>query len=73
LEVGKFKNCMRLWRKAHSEVKMLKPLQVRGTLGNEAIKKVHAAVARSPLRSQRWLVGGGKVARLRWKIWKMVG
>ena len=52
LEVAMSKKCMRLWRKAHFEVKMFKTPHVRTTLGSCDVEKVHAVVARSTFRSQ---------------------
>ena len=36
------KNCLRLWREAHSEVKMSKTIQVRSTFGRWDVEKVRA-------------------------------
>jgi hypothetical protein len=36
------KNCLRLWREAHSEVKMSKTIQVRSSFGRWDVEKVHA-------------------------------
>ena len=47
LEVEMSKKCTPLWREAHLEVKMLKPLGVRTTFGSSDLEKVHAVVARS--------------------------
>ena len=44
--------CPTLWREAHLEVKMLKPLGVRTTFGSADLEKVHAVVARSTFPSQ---------------------
>ena len=46
------KNCMRLWREAHFQVKMYKTHQLRTTFGNWDVEKVHAIVARSTFRSE---------------------
>ena len=46
------KNCTPLWREAHFEVKMYKTPQHRSTFGSWDVKKVHAVVARSTVRSQ---------------------
>ena len=46
------KNCIQLWREAHFQVKMYKTHQRRITFGSCDVEKVHAAVARSTLRSQ---------------------
>ena len=47
------KNCTRLWREAHFEVKMYKTHQVRTTFGSWDVDKVQAVVARSTCRSQK--------------------
>ena len=47
LEVAMFKNCTRLWRKAHLQVKMYKTLHGRSHFGSCDMEKWHAAVARS--------------------------
>ena len=52
LEVEMSKKFTPLWREAHVEVKMYKTHQVRTTFGSCDVDKVHAAVARSRLRSQ---------------------
>jgi len=52
LEVQISKKCTPLWREAHLEVKMLKALGVRTTLGSSDLEKVHAVVARSTFGSQ---------------------
>ena len=52
LEVEMSKKFTPLWREAHVEVKMYKTHQVRTTFGSCDVDKVHAAVARSTLRSQ---------------------
>ena len=44
--------CTRLWREAHFEVKMYKTRHVRTTSGSWDVEKMHAAVARSTLRSK---------------------
>ena len=41
------KNCTRLWRKAHLQVKMYKTRQLRSTFCSSAVEKTHAAVAKS--------------------------
>ena len=46
------KNCTRLWREAHFQVKMYKRLQLRTTFGSWDVEKVHAVVARSTFPSQ---------------------
>ena len=46
------KKCTPLWREAHFEVKMLKALGDRTTLGSCDVEKVHAVVARSTFPSQ---------------------
>ena len=46
------KNCTPLWREAHFQVKMRKTPQLRSTFRSCDVEKVHAAVARSTLRSQ---------------------
>ena len=46
------KNCTRLSREAHFQVKMYKTHQVRTTFGSWDVEKVHAIVARSTFRSQ---------------------
>jgi len=48
------KRCTPLWREAHVEVKMLKAPGVRTTFGSWDVKKVHAVVARSTFRSQKY-------------------
>ena len=52
LEVAMSKKCTPLWREGHFEVKMLKTLGVRTTLGSADVEKVHAIVARTTFRSQ---------------------
>ena len=52
LEVEMSKKCTPLWREAHFQVKMLKALHVRATVGGSDVAKVHAVVARSTFRSQ---------------------
>ena len=47
LEVEMSKKCTPLWREAHLEVKMLRPLGVRTTFGSSDLEKVHAVEARS--------------------------
>ena len=49
---GEMKNCTKLWREAHFQVKMYKTHQVRTTFGTWDVKKVHAVVARSTFWSQ---------------------
>ena len=46
------KNCTRLWREAHFEVKRYKTPQRRTTFGSWDVEKVHAVVARSTFPSQ---------------------
>ena len=46
------KKCTRLWREAHSEVKMSKSRQCRSTFGSWVVQKMHAAVAQSIFWSQ---------------------
>ena len=52
LEVEMSKNCTRLWREAHFEVKMYKTPHVRATFAGSDVEKVHAVVVRSTFRSQ---------------------
>ena len=52
LEVEMSKKCTPLWREAHFEVKMHKAHHCRTTFGSWDVKKVHAVVALSTLRSQ---------------------
>ena len=52
LEVAMFKNCTRLWRKAHLQVKMHKTPHWRSHFGSCDVQKWHAAVARSIFVSQ---------------------
>ena len=52
LEVEMSKKCTPLWREAHFQVKMYKPLQCRTTFGSWDVEKVHAVVARSTFPSQ---------------------
>ena len=52
LEVAMFKNCTRLWRKAHLKVKMCKTPHGRSHFGSSDVQKWHAAVARSIFVSQ---------------------
>ena len=47
------KNCTRLWREAHSEVKSVKNWRSQTTFGSWDVEKVHAVVARSTFRSQK--------------------
>ena len=54
LEVAMSKKCTPLWREAHFEVKMYKAHQVRTTFGGSDVEKVHAVVARSTFRSQKF-------------------
>ena len=49
---GEIKNCTRLWRKAHFEVKMLKNWRCRSTFWSSDVEKLHAAVAKSTFSSQ---------------------
>ena len=51
-EVQMLNNCTRLWRKAHSEVKMYKTPHSESTFWGSAVEKLHAAVAKSTLWSQ---------------------
>ena len=46
--------CTPLWREAHFQVKMYKAHQVRTTFGSWDVEKVHAVVARSTFRTQKW-------------------
>ena len=46
------KNCTRLWREAHFEVKTYKTHHCRTTFGSCDVEKVHAVVARSTFPSQ---------------------
>ena len=52
LEVAMHKNCTRLWRKAHLQVKMHKTPQGRSHFGSCDVQKLHAAVAKSTFASQ---------------------
>ena len=52
LEVQMSKNCTPLWRKAHSEVKMLKNWRSGTTFGSSDAEKLYAAVAKSTFASQ---------------------
>ena len=45
------KNCTRLWREAHFQVKMYKTHHARSTFGSCDVEKVHAVVARSTFPS----------------------
>ena len=49
---GEIKNCTPLWRKAHSEVKMLKNWGSGSTFRSSDVEKLHAAVAKSTFASQ---------------------
>ena len=49
---GEMKNCTRLWREAHFQVKMHKTHHCRTTSGSCNVEKVHAIVARSTFPSQ---------------------
>ena len=51
-EVQMSKNCTPLWRKAHSEVKMLKNWQSGSTFWSSDVEKLHAAVAKSTFGSE---------------------
>ena len=51
-DVEMSKNCTRLWREAHFEVKMLKNWGSRSTFWSWDVQKLHAAVARSTFWSQ---------------------
>ena len=46
------KTCMRLWRKAHLQVKMYKTRQRRSTFCSSPVEKMHAAVAKSTFGSE---------------------
>ena len=46
------KNCTPLWRKARSEVKMLKNWQSESTFGSSDVEKLYAAVAKSTFGSE---------------------
>ena len=46
------KNCTRLWRKAHLQVKMYKTPHVWTTFWSSDVEKLHAAVAKSTFASQ---------------------
>ena len=46
------KNCTRLWREAHLQVKKLKTPHVRSTFWSWGVEKVHGVVARSTFPSQ---------------------
>ena len=48
------KNCTPLWCEAHFQVKMYKTHHVPTTFGSWDVQKVHAVVARSTFRSQKW-------------------
>ena len=47
------KNCTRLWREAHLQVKKLKKHHVRSIFGSWDVEKVHAVVARSTFASEK--------------------
>ena len=49
---GEMKNCTPLWREAHFQVKMYKPLHSRSTFWSWDVEKLHAAVARSTFSSE---------------------
>jgi len=53
-EVAISKMCTPFWREAHFEVKMYKTHQVWTTFGSCDVEEVHAVVARSTFRSQKW-------------------
>ena len=53
LEVEMLIKCTPVWREAHVQVKMHKPVQLRTTFGSWDVEKVHAVVARSKFRSQK--------------------
>ena len=55
LEVQMLKNCTPLWRKAHSEVKMLKNWGSGTTFWSSDVQKLYAAVAKSTFASQNVL------------------
>ena len=46
------KNCTRLWRKARSEVKMLKNCSLRSTFVRAYVEKMHAPVAKGTFGSE---------------------
>ena len=48
------KKCTPLWREAHFEVKSVKNWRSRTTFGSWDVEKVHAVVARSTFRSQKY-------------------
>ena len=52
MEVAMYKNCTRLWRKAHLQVKMHKTPQGRSHFGSCDVQKLHAAVAKSTFASE---------------------
>ena len=54
LEVATSKKCTPLWREAHFQVKMHKTHHSRTTFGSCDVEKVHAVVARSTFRSQKF-------------------
>ena len=73
LEVAMFKNCTRLWREAHLQVKMHKTPHGRSHFGRFDVQKWHAAVAKSTFASQNaqnttgaepfWKLRCSKIAR----------
>ena len=52
LDVLLLKKCMRLWRKAHLEVKMFKNCSLRSTFGRSDVQQLYAAVAKSTFGSE---------------------
>ena len=54
LEVEMSKKCMLLSREANFQVKVCKTQQVLSIFGSWDVEKVHAVVARSTFRSQKW-------------------
>ena len=54
LEVEMLKKCTLLWCEAHFQVKMYKAHQLWRTFASWDSEKVHAVVARSTCRSQKW-------------------
>ena len=54
LEVEMSKKCTSLWPEAHFEVKSGKNWRVWTSFGSWDVEKVHALVARSTCRSQKW-------------------
>ena len=66
LATGAMKNCTKLWREAHFQVKMYKTPQVRTTFGSCDVEKVHAVVVRSTFRSEN--VQNTSVSDHFWKL-----